>query len=153
MSQHIPPEDGTFLEWLDQLASSDSEARQAALDEEVHLYLPAALRRAREASGMTQEMVAEASGLRQSAVSRMERTGHNPTMASVMRYVDAVGAELAMNIVVGEQQIPATRSAERTISLPSEILERAAARGLTPRAYVLGCIARDDARQGVAGRP
>lgn len=57
------------------------------------------LRDLRDARGLTQAEVAEASGLKQSTISRMEAlTGPVPTMASIRRYVEACEGHMALLI-------------------------------------------------------
>jgi len=102
------PERDDLERWLEKSVQNDPEARRAAAEEEVHLHLARALRKARLAAGMTQSQVAEAAGLRQSAVSRLESPNHNPTIASVVRYLTAVGGELAMSVRVDGRRIPVT---------------------------------------------
>lgn len=112
------PERDDLLGWLEESVQNDPEARRAAAEEEVHLHLARALRKARLAAGMTQSQVAEAAGLRQSAVSRLESPNHNPTIASVVRYLTAVRGELALSVQAGGRRIPATPAAKRVKPVP-----------------------------------
>lgn len=62
------------------------------------------LRNLRDARGMTQAQVAEASGLRQSVVSRLESlSGPVPTMQSIRRYVEACHGH--MTLFISPEQI------------------------------------------------
>ncbi|RAH96956.1 hypothetical protein DLJ53_30215 [Acuticoccus sediminis] len=64
------------------------------------------LRNLRDARGMTQKEVAEASGLTQSVVSRLEAlTGPTPQMQSIERYVEACDGHMAL--VISSEEIPA----------------------------------------------
>ncbi len=64
------------------LAVADQELRLALID-------------ARRAAGLTQQDVADALGISQSAVSQFERADNDPQMSTVRRYALAVGAEVA----------------------------------------------------------
>ncbi len=100
MGNDCSGERNVFLEWLDERVESEPEARLAAREEEVRLYLASALRRARNEAGLTQAQVAEVSGLRQSVVSHLESADHNPTIETILRYLSAVGANLVMSVTV-----------------------------------------------------
>jgi transcriptional regulator with XRE-family HTH domain len=58
------------------------------------------LRRAREASGLTQEMLASKIGMAQPAISRLESGfgPHGPEMDTVMRFVHGCEAELVVSV-------------------------------------------------------
>jgi predicted XRE-type DNA-binding protein len=61
------------------------------------------LRILRDARGMTQKDVAKASGMQQSAISRLEAlSGPTPSLDSIKRYVDACGGHL--DVVVSTRQ-------------------------------------------------
>ena len=56
--------------------------------------------RARSRAGLTQDAVAEKMGTTKSAVSRLESSGkHAPSLATLMRYAQAVGCELQVKFV------------------------------------------------------
>jgi|SRR5690625_781701 len=130
-----------FLEWLDESVESEPEAKLAAREEEVRLYLASALRRARNEAGLTQAQVAEASGLRQSVVSRLESSDHNPTIETILRYLSAVGANLVMSVTVGDEVLNATALAERSVLLPEAAAREAKVRGISLSEYVLSSLA------------
>lgn len=56
----------------------------------------AALKRARTTRGITIEQVAEASGVHKSVISRFENESADPHLGTLLRYADAVGADLAV---------------------------------------------------------
>lgn len=145
MSKHSTPSGDDFVTWLEELVESQPEAKEAAAEEGVRLYLARALRMAREASGMTQADLAEESGLKQSMVSRLERPDYNPTLQTVLRYLRAVGAELVLKVVVGHKEFAGTSMSERSVVVPAHVVEQAEVRGVTIREYVLECIARQSA--------
>lgn len=151
MSKKAPNEQQGFMEWLQNAVAAQPEAVMAARDEDARLYLARALRRAREEAGMTQELVAEASGLKQAMVSRLEKADHNPTIATVLKYVAAVQGELVMGVVVGNEMFGATPASDRTAILPAYAVSEAERLGLDPREYVLTCVARDQSSREVAG--
>lgn len=142
MSKRSTPSGDDFMTWLEDLVESHPEAKVAAAEEGVRLYLARALRMAREASGMTQADLAEESGLKQSMVSRLERSDYNPTLQTVLKYVKAVNAELVLKVVVGQEEFAATPVSERSVVVPEHVAEQAKQRGVSTREYVLECIAR-----------
>lgn len=151
MSKKAPNEQQGFMEWFQNAVAAQPEAVVAARDEDARLHLARALRRAREEAGMTQELVAEASGLKQAMVSRLEKADHNPTIATVLKYVSAVQGELVMGVVVGNEMFGATPASYRTAILPAYAVSEAERLGLDPREYVLTCVARDRSSREVAG--
>lgn len=50
------------------------------------------VKRARKAAGMTQEQVADASGIHVTEVSRIERGLRDPRISTVLKLADALGA-------------------------------------------------------------
>jgi DNA-binding XRE family transcriptional regulator len=50
---------------------------------------------ARKASGLTQTQLENVSGLKQQAISRIEKTGANtPSVSTVIKYLDSIGYQL-----------------------------------------------------------
>lgn len=150
MSKPRPIEEQGFMEWLRNTVESHPEAVAAARDEESRLHLARALRRARQAAGRTQAQVAEASGLKQAMISRLEKADHNPTVATVLKYVTALQGELVMGIVVGNELFAATPACSKTVTLPDYAVDEANRHGLEPKEYVVACIARDRSLHAVA---
>lgn len=60
---------------------------------------------ARQQSGMTQEAVALKIGTSKSAISRLESGNkHTPSVATLMKYADAVGCELEIKLTPKKEQ-------------------------------------------------
>lgn len=149
MSKQTPTEQQGFMEWLQNAVVDHPEAAAAARDEEARLHLARALRQAREAAGMTQELLAQASGLKQAMVSRLEKADHNPTVATVLKYVAALEGELVMGVIVGDALFGATHASNKTVTLPAYAVNEAGRLGLDPREYVLTCVARDQSSREI----
>lgn len=124
-----PPSPG--VEWRSEIVEGDPVARSAERAESLDLRLAGALGDARKAAGLTQAQVSEASGLKQSVVSRLENPGHNPTLDSVVRYLDAVGADLVLSVVVGENAYAATEYTKRSVVFSKEIVASTEAGGIS----------------------
>lgn len=150
MSKHSQPISEDFIDWLDEIVEASLEAKQAAREEELRLHLAGALRKAREASGMTQALVAEVSTLKQSMVSRLERADHNPTVETILKYLNAVSADLVLSVIVDGQMFAATETAQRAVVLPQHISDEAEERGVSLREHVIGCVTRQQTMRDVA---
>lgn len=98
------------------------------------------LRDARQAAGMTQAMVAASTGFEQSTVSRLEQLGCNPTIDTVLAYLRAVDAEIALTIIVGGEELCATETAHRMVVIPESARDHARRRGMSVRDHVLDCL-------------
>lgn len=150
MSERGATKKQAFMDWLQELVDSSPEAATAARDEEVQLNLSEALRSAREAAGMTQGHVAEVSGLKQSAVSRLEKPGHNATVGTVLTYLHAVGADLVLSVVVEGRSFPATAMAKRAVLMPTSVCDWADEHGVDLREHVLASVTRQETVTEVA---
>lgn len=150
MSERGATKKQAFMDWLQELVDSSPEAATAARDEEVQLNLSEALRSAREAAGMTQRHVAETSGLKQSAVSRLEKPGHNATVGTVLTYLHAVGADLVLSVVVEGRTFPATAMAKRAVVMPTYVCDWADTHGMDLREHVLASVTRQETVTEVA---
>jgi DNA-binding XRE family transcriptional regulator len=77
----------------------DPEFRKAydALDEEFAVIT--ALIAFRKQQDLTQEQLAERAGMRQSAIARFETVGSNPTIKSLFRLAEGLGARLEIKFV------------------------------------------------------
>jgi transcriptional regulator with XRE-family HTH domain len=146
MSKRVKRKDQNVMDWLDELVVSDPEAQAAYEDETLRLRLADALRKAREEAGMTQTMVAEEMGVRQSLISKLERPDHNHTVETALAYLQAVGANLVVAVVTadGQDLIPASTLAENVVLLPKFVSEEAEARGLSLREHVLCSLAHQE---------
>lgn len=64
------------------------------------------LRELREAIGLTQEQLAERIGVGQRQVSKIERGDlDNAKIGTIRKYIDAVGGELVIEYVAGDQRL------------------------------------------------
>lgn len=70
--------------------------RKAYDDLELEFQLKEALIRARIERGMTQKQIAKRAGTKQSAISRFERGGSNPTVGFVQKVARAVGTRITL---------------------------------------------------------
>jgi len=102
-NSHIGDDVLTFLE--DKVPDTP-ETRRAAKQEAVRLALTDAMRRARRQTGLTQKDVAERLGVSQSWVSKLENANHDHQVESVVAYLDALGANLALRICTEDETIP-----------------------------------------------
>lgn len=67
---------------------------------EIEYALAREMLSARTRAGLTQEAVANSMGTTKSAVSRLEAAGrHVPSVASLMKYAEAVGCQLKIELV------------------------------------------------------
>lgn len=146
MSNRVKREGQNIMDWLDELVASDPEAQKAYEDEALRVKLSDALHRARELAGMTQALVAEEMGVRQSMISKLERPDHNHTVETVLSYLQAVGAGLVMAVVApnGRDLIPASSLAENAVLLSGEVIKQAEAAEMSPREYVMSCLAHHE---------
>lgn len=151
MSKRVKREGQNVMDWLNEVVASDPEAQKAFEDETLRLQLADALREIREAAGMTQMLVAEEMCVKQSFVSRLERSDHNHTIETVLSYLQAVGAGLVLAIVKsnGRDLIPASTLAEDVVLLPKEVSKRAEAVEMSLREYVLGCVTQQQTTEEV----
>jgi DNA-binding XRE family transcriptional regulator len=58
-------------------------------------FVSTKIRAAREEAGMTQEQLAEATGLQQPHISRLEKGEHSPTAKTLKKIADAIGVEMS----------------------------------------------------------
>lgn len=62
------------------------------------------LQELRKDLGLTQEQLAKIMDLSQPELSRVER-GNNPLLATLRRYVEALGGKLEVQVVLGEKRV------------------------------------------------
>ena len=91
---------------LDELISTSSEAREAHDWFEAEMRFKERLLAIRQAEALTQQDIAERSGLTQQAVSRVERL-QGTTLETVIRYLSAMG------YVLGIEKALATKSVRK----------------------------------------
>lgn len=79
------------------------EAHKERMLAEVRAYR---LRELREQAGITQAQLAERIGVGQRQVSKIERGDvENAKVATIRRYLEAVGGELSLEYVIGDQRV------------------------------------------------
>lgn len=78
--------------------SSDSEFRNGYEEGYKAFKIGALLRQAREASGLTQEQIAEKLHTKKSAISRIENHAKNIRLSTLEKFVAALGRELEVVI-------------------------------------------------------
>jgi transcriptional regulator with XRE-family HTH domain len=89
------------LELLDDLVEDSPETRRAVRRERLRLELARAMKKAREAAGLTQQDVATTLGVTQAWVSKLENANHDHKLESVLSYFDAIGANMSVEVEVG----------------------------------------------------
>lgn len=80
------------------IATFSAAEREELVAAEAALDLAVLLHRAREATGLTQGDAAARAGLQQQAVSRLERAGGNAQLATIQRYLDALGYSVDLTV-------------------------------------------------------
>ncbi len=124
----------THNEIDDYIATFTPEERDELAAAEAAIDFAFLLHQAREEAGLTQAAAAERAGLQQQAVSRLERAGGNVQLATIQRYLDALGYSVDLTVkekktgrILGNTTLPPiTRSTAR-----SAPLRRSGARRLT----------------------
>ena len=82
-------------EALEKLVSTDAEAKRAYEEFHARIELQKQLVELRKSENLTQQDVAQASGLSQQAVSRLE-TGTGATISSLIKYINSIGYSLVL---------------------------------------------------------
>ena len=77
-------------------ASAESRAAREVFSQAY--VLASALVQARKASGLTQKVLAEKSGVQQADISRMENGSMIPTMNTFLKLMDALGVSLTLKL-------------------------------------------------------
>jgi transcriptional regulator with XRE-family HTH domain len=83
------------------------------------------VRRARADAGLTQEQLARRLGVTQAALARLERSGANPTVATLDRVLRAAGRRLDLRLGRPEPAVDATLLREALAMTPAERLAAA----------------------------
>ena len=94
-----------YLETLDEEERADLAAAEAAID------LAVLLHRARERRGLSQSAAARVTGLPQQAISRIERPHSTMQLATLQRYLGALGYTIEIAIIEPETGETAARVA------------------------------------------
>lgn len=80
------------------LANEKEEVVQAAKEQAAEMLLQIHLAEIRTKVNMTQNDLAEALGVTQPTISEMEKPGHNLTLSSIKRYIEASGSKLRLDV-------------------------------------------------------
>ena len=93
------------VEHLASLTPNTPDMRRVGKQAWLRLALTDAMIAARKEAGMTQKDVAEALGVSQSWVSKLESANYDHQIESVVSHLDAVGAELMSTVKVSDKAI------------------------------------------------
>jgi DNA-binding XRE family transcriptional regulator len=94
----ITPEERDYLEWREELRA-DPEYQAVYEEEAAKGSLWLQLVEARQATGLTQQQMAERLGVSQSQVARIEKQGYDAyTLNTLRRYVQALGEGFALEV-------------------------------------------------------
>lgn len=92
----------TFSEFLEeQMKDPEFRAEYEALEPEFAIIR--AILEARKASGMTQKQLAEATGINQADISKLERGTANPSLRTLQRLAAGMGMNLRIEFVPSRQ--------------------------------------------------
>ena len=84
---------------LDEVIASRSPESQARIKEMAdEMILEVGLQMMREALQLSQKQVAEAMGISQPAVTKLEQRGNDLKLATLKRYVEAMGGKLSLDV-------------------------------------------------------
>ena len=84
---------------LDEVIASRSPESQARIKEMAdEMILEVGLQMMREELQLSQKQVAEAMGISQPAVTKLEKRGNDLKLATLKRYVEAMGGKLSLDV-------------------------------------------------------
>ncbi len=84
---------------LDEVIASRSSESQARIKEMAdEMILEVGLQMMREELQLSQKQVAEAMGISQPAVTKLEQRGNDLKLATLKRYVEAMGGKLSLDV-------------------------------------------------------
>ncbi len=95
MSETIKP----YNEIDNHIATFSDEERQEYVAAETALDLACILYQIRQAQGLTQRKAAERAGLKQQAISRLEKAASNIQLGTLQRYLGALGYRIEISVV------------------------------------------------------
>lgn len=95
MSETIRP----YNEIDDYIAAFSDEERQEYAAAETALDLASMLYHIRQEQGLTQQHAAERSGLKQQAISRLEKAASNMQLGTLQRYLGALGYRIEISVI------------------------------------------------------
>jgi transcriptional regulator with XRE-family HTH domain len=134
---------------LRKLIPDTPEMRRVGKQEWLRLVLTDAMREARKRAGMSQKDVAEALGVSQGWVSRLESANYDHQVESVISHLDAVGAELLMAIRATDDLIQVeTHEEDVLVNVPASYQNEALEAGMTLREFVCSRVAASSRDRG-----
>ena len=83
----------------DYIATFSDEERQEYASAETALDLASILYQIRQERGLTQRQLAERSGLKQQAISRLEKAASNMQLGTLQRYLGALGYSIEISVI------------------------------------------------------
>ncbi len=83
----------------DYIAAFSDEERQEYAVAETALDLASILYQIRQEQGLTQRKAAERSGLKQQAISRLEKAASNVQLGTLQRYLNALGYSIEISVI------------------------------------------------------
>jgi DNA-binding XRE family transcriptional regulator len=83
----------------DYIAAFSDEERQEYVAAETALDLASMLYQIRQKQGLTQRGAAERAGLKQQAISRLEKAASNMQLGTLQRYLDALGYHIEISVI------------------------------------------------------
>jgi DNA-binding XRE family transcriptional regulator len=83
----------------DYIATFTDEERQAFAAAETALDLASILYQIRQEQGLTQRRAAERAGLKQQAISRLEKAASNMQLGTLQRYLGALGYRIEISVI------------------------------------------------------
>ncbi|GEM_PF-1151706 len=130
-----------FQDWLNTEVSHDPEVILEGKLEYLRLYLTDAMRELRTKAGLTQAQLAEKLGVQQAAVSKLESALKDREFESVLRYLQALGADLLVAVKSGDELYQVSDSEGGVlVDVPVGVRALAEAEGMSLREYVRAAI-------------
>ena len=130
-----------FQEWLNTKVSDDPGVILEGKLEYLRLYLTDAMRELRTKVGLTQAQLAEKLGVQQAAVSKLESALKDREFESVLRYLQALGADLLVAVKSGDEFYQVSYSEGVVlVDVPVGVRALAEAEGMSLREYVRAAI-------------
>lgn len=83
----------------DYIATFSDEEQQGYAVAEIALDLASILYQIRQEQGLTQRQAAEQTGLKQQAISRLEKAASNIQLGTLQRYLSALGYHLEISVI------------------------------------------------------
>ena len=83
----------------DYIATFSDEERQEYVAAEMALDLACILYQIRQEQGLTQRKAAERAGLKQQAISRLEKAASNMQLGTLQRYLGALGYRIEISVI------------------------------------------------------